>query len=217
MAVRLYLASSGATVISPTIAATWDTTVNFVRAPMRVVNGGSTLTTKNDFNMDASVNTDFCAYQWVCAAPLAAQTLNTTDAFRASIQADEEAATQNISWQWNIRVFDPTGTTARGTTADLLAPTELAVLSLESRYINTTLGTAITVTAGDYLVIEAGYNIAATPADADSTSRSGESGTVDLAAADGDLGTVDNPWVEFDSLIFQGTTSNQLMLMGAGT
>lgn len=217
MAVRLYLEASGTAAISPTIAATWDTTVSLQRLPMNRIKAGTTLAVQNKFNMDATVNVDFCAFSFVCAEPLAAQTLNTTDAFRASIQADEELATSNVQWQWNIRVFDPTGTTARGTTADLLAPTELAVLSLSSRYINTTLGTAITVTAGDLLVIECGFNIGGTPTDEDDTVRIGSSGSVDLNAADADTATDRNPWVEFDNLLFQGNSSNQLMMVGCGT
>lgn len=217
MAVRLYLEASGTAAISPTIAATWDTTVSLQRLPMNVVKAGTTLAVQNKFNMNASTSTDFCAFSFVCAAPLAAQTLASTDAFRASIQADEESTTDDATWQWNIRVFDPTGTTARGTTADLVAPTELAALSLSSRYISTTLGTAITVTAGDLLVIECGYNIASTNTDVDATVRIGSSGSVDLNAADGDTATDRNPWVEFDNLVFQGTTSNQLMMTGCGT
>lgn len=209
MATRFYLPSSGAASISPAFS-TWTTTVGADRINMYTTKTNTAITAKARTYGGASG--DHALLRQYISPPIAAQTISGTAAGVGAVQESNTLA--NVFTYWLLRVFSGDGLTLRGSTTGSADGTEWPG-TWASRYHSYSL-TSVTAQGGDVLVLEVGFRKDS------STSYTmefefGDNDPDDHPASDGDT-AVKNPWFEMSmDVVFQGTTSNQLMMTGAGT
>ena len=217
MATRFYLTSlDNEAPITPALdSGYWFNTSNSRRLVMSTTRRNSTMTTFNDNNMNASSDQYFGRSQFICPVPLAGgQTLPTSSTFYAVVRAQEEQSTDNAYLDYNLRILNSSGTerSSNGYTTG----TEMSSTALTARGVTSdTYGTNQSLSAGDYVCFEVGYDINSTHTDCDFTISFGDDAASDLT--DGST-TANNPYVEVNfDFDFQSTgVNNQLMMVGVG-
>ena len=183
---RLYLASSGATDVSPSFNADWNNTNS--RYPMNVDPQGTAMTTINLGFINKSAVGQFIY------GPIEAQSIAGT--LKGQVRAQESSAVNNAFFRINARVVDSTGAT-RGT---LLSPqtigTEVDSASYRNHAMAATAISTVAAESGDYIVIEFGHeSVAGT-----GTWRIGDAASGDLP--ENETATDDlKPWFEFSQYI----------------
>lgn len=208
MATRFYYDPVAVPTISPTFdAAVWDQSAAGLRRSLSTVSTANTMAEVTFADAETSVtnNWDVLLVQAI-SAPLAAQTIS--GAISGQIRCSETDALANIVGHINIRAFDSTGTTSRGTLLDAADPTEFVLTTLTNRkFPVSTAPTSTAVSEGDVLVVEIGYRAVNTAATSWSGTVSlGRGATTDLAV-DESTTTAINPWIEFaDNLMFMPET-----------
>lgn len=204
MATRLYYDPVAIPTISPTFdAAVWDQTTAAVRRLLttRTVPNGTAEITFADLEVSATNNFDVLLVQAI-SPPLAAQTIS--GAISGQIRASETNALAQDFPRINIRAFDSSGTTSRGTLIDLAGATEHTLTTLtNAKYPISTVPTSTDVSNGDVLVVEVGWRSVDTAITSwGSTLSIGRSAATDLPVNETDT-TAINPWIEFaDDLLF---------------
>lgn len=216
MATRFYLQSTGSTSISPNTSSSWWLAGNltgFIRRPMYITKASTAMTSTNFTGISA--NDWYCAIQFVCNTPLAAQTITTAATMQGNIRCSVNTGGGSAFPSYLFRVMSSDGTTQRGAQGD--DGTSQITTTLGSRSSGTAvdLGPAITVTAGDYAVFEIGVDGGSSASNV--TFSYGDDSASDLAANTNGTTTADNPWIEInEDLVFQSTGAKTLMMMGHG-
>ncbi len=207
MATRLYFKSTTAGPITPASTdASWANTASKAVLSMSVTNTGTVLTNKDVLNYTNDLS-DCLVYQFV-SPPIDAATL--TGTFQMIIKC---LGTPSGAWMVGhavVRVLSGDGTTVRGTVVSSVTmggTTRFAQPTTASTILFPTGGgtaacTSTSITSGDRLVIEVGFENQNLSTD-DVTMRVGENGGSDFAYTE--LLTTDlNPWCEFSqNLTFQ--------------
>jgi hypothetical protein len=205
MATRFYLSSTGTAPSSPAFDSTWTITTGATRLSMDVTKDGSVMTSKASASAGVSVNA--LIVQHVSPA-LAAQTILNTGTFRIQ-QRRLASVTGNNFPLWVIYVVSPTGT-VRGYITNGYNSTATTT-SLVNRGTNNSAQTIsvwqntpgnISVTAGDFLVLEQGGQ--SQSGSKTQTASIGSDNATDLPE-NLTTTTANNPWFELSqTLIFQG-------------
>lgn len=217
MATRIYLPSSGAAAISPSPHASWDDVSALVRRKAVADTPSGTAMTTFEFLDNDTNDRDCIAYQWVLG-PLAAQTIASGQTVEFQIRAQEGGVNNNMVATWVIRIIAPDGTTVRGTPVAFGRDgLEFATAGLVNRR-HTATSAAVSVTAGDYMVIEVGAggnpgipSGGAFGAGHDYRLRVGDAAASDLAEDDTDTDD-DNPWIEFPNTITFASTAQTVAI-----
>lgn len=208
---RFYLPSSGAADVSPpfTLQSTWDDVDGADRLETVTTRINSAMTSKAEAKANTA-NTRALLRQYV-SNPLGAQTIASTTTVKGTIRVLESAANDNIDKvSLKLLVVSNDGQTLRCT---LLAkgdygPTNEWATALTNRRIadGDTISAACSVTAGDRVVIEIGFNNTLAGTSITGTGNFGDNSASDLA--DNETGTAaDNPFVELSqTLTFQAST-----------
>ena len=204
MATRFFYDPVAVPTITPTFdAAVWDQTSAAVRRSLSTTATANTMAevTFADAETSATNNWDVLLVQAI-SPPLAAQTIS--GAISGQIRCSETDALANMVGHVNIRAFDGTGTTSRGTILDVADPTEFVLTTLTNRkFPVSTAPTSTDVSEGDVVVVEIGYRAVNTAVTSWSGTVSlGRGATTDLAVDESGT-TAINPWIEFaDNLLF---------------
>lgn len=200
---RIYLSSSAAAPYNaPFDGSIWATTTGATRFAASTTKDGSTMTTKTSASGGINVNVLICQHVF---GPLAAQTILNSGTFKVQSRRSSSVANNNFA-EFNIYVVSPTGT-IRGYIAQPYASSTATTTTLTNRGTAASPQTIsgwqnspgnITVTQGDYLVIEQGGQ-SLSGSKQYSTSIGSDNAT-DLPA-DETTTTANNPWVEFSQTI----------------
>jgi len=216
LATRFYFQSSGSTAISPTERTSWwlaGKATGFLRRPMAITKQSSTMTTTNFTGL--ATNDWYVCLQFVCNTPLAAQTITTSATLQGNIRCKVNSGGGSAFASYVFRVMSSDGTTQRGGGGDDGASQITTTLSSRASGAAADLGAAITVTAGDYAVVEIGLDAGSSASNVDFSY--GDDSASDLAANTDGTTTADNPWLEIsETLTFQSTGAKTLMMMGIG-
>lgn len=220
MATRFYLQSSGSTIISPTptiSGSEWDNTTGFRRLPMvKDSPGGSTMTTFTDSSIDSTSSEWFCRFCFVCPTPLEAQTIASGTTISWGVRGKEGAAAYNAQFAGDCVIYAPNGSTKRGNKFRS-GTTELSATTLTGRVeTSTTWGSTVSVSAGDFICFQLGWDITATGSGKTFDTSIGDDSASDVTSADT---SADNAWFEISqTLNFQVVSgANALMMLGVGT
>ena len=209
MATRFYYDPIAVPTISPTFdAAVWDQTSAAVRRCLTTVAplNNAVEATFADLETSATNNFDVLLVQAI-SPPLAAQTI--AGAISGQLRASETNALAQDFGHINIRAFDPTGTTSRGTLLDLVNATEHVLTTLTNHKSPiSTVPTSTAILDGDILVVEIGWRSVDTAVTSwGSTISLGNGAAADLAV-DESTTAANNPWIEFaDNLKFMSDIS----------
>ncbi len=193
VATRLYLPSNNGVdnlaPVSPSFNSDWASTAGAARLTAGLTPAAAAMATEARAATGAHL-----LHQYVYG-PIAAQTI--TGNISGQMRVQEASAALNHYFRINVRVFDSTGTTLRGTPlAATSVGTEFSDVALTNHAIPSTALTSVDALDGDYLVIEIGRTGGLGQADM----RFGDAATSDLPE---DQTTTDDyrPWIEFDNWI----------------
>lgn len=200
-ALRLYLPSTVQTSppISPASDAGWEKTSEMDRALASTSKTNSAITAVTVTKDSTSTTYDMVRRQYLYG-PLDAGTIS--GQALSVVRVLEDASSRDASSQFAIRVIAPDGTTVRGTALALSASAlanEWPTTTAANRYFPTGTAAAdlssVSITAGDYLVIEYGVRARNNTASGTFTFRLGDPTGSDLA--NDQTGTTDNaPWLD---------------------
>ena len=205
---RFYLPSSGAADVSPpfTLQASWDEVDNADRLKTVTTRIASAMTDKSEAKA-TTANFRQLVRQYV-SSPLGAQTIASTTTVKGTIRTLESAANDNVDKvSLKLLVVSNDGQTLRCTLLGLAdyGPTNEWALSLTARRIadGDTISAACSITAGDRVVIEIGFNNTTAGTTITGTENFGDNSATDLP--DNETATAaDNPFLELSqTLIFQ--------------
>lgn len=205
---RFYLPSSGAADVSPpfTLQASWNETDNADRLKMVTTRINSAMTSKSEGKANTA-NTRQLVRQYV-SDPLEAQTIASTVTVKGTIRVNESAANDNIDKvSLKLIVVSNDGQTLRCTLLGLgdYGPTNEWATSLTARRIadGDTISAACSVTAGDRVVIELGFNNTTAGTSITGTENFGDDAGTDLGDNETDT-AANNPFLEVSqTLTFQ--------------
>lgn len=218
---RFYLASTGTAPATPSGWLGWtDTTLaNATPLPMSTTKANTSMTT--DSFAPASGNPRTSAnLRWVSPA-LAAQTIDGTVGGVMKVREDNNSLSATLAI--GIKVIQADGSD-RGTLLAVSASDDATTVPpempgtaagsaatrkfLDSAEDDSITLSSVSVTAGDYLVIEVGARTTAGTGGRSAYFTFGDNAGTDYPLADGDT-DVENPWVEFtDTITFQPPTGS---------
>jgi hypothetical protein len=196
MATRFYLPSTGAADITPAFS-TWTETTGADRLRCVTTKIASALTNKTQGHSATGANSTFLSRMYV-SWPLAAQSLGAST-IKGSIRVLESAANDNLdAMRLAVRIVSADGNTFRSPV--VYGPANSTVgefaTTLRSKRLATGGATgAVTITAGDRVVIEIGTTNTASGTSLSDTINYGDDAAADLDDSEADTGA-DNPFVE---------------------
>lgn len=200
MSTRIYFPSSGsAPPVNFALHSDWDITTGLNRLMASTVKAGTALTDVTTGTMTA--NGQQAIARQYAFGPLNPVTVSGTA--KITIRALESAATVNAFGWLRLRVMAPDGTTVRG---ELLASPNGSFAEVQTTFRNlhpqsysggSFALSSVAVTAGDYLVIEPGFQRGIGGANGTATYNYGDTGS-DLA--DDETSTsAGSPWIELST------------------
>ena len=196
MSTRYYFSSSEAAPISPAFDAAWEQTGQAVRRGLKLKllkAALSSLADSSTITIPITTSQDILCAQFVGSPLVPERVLGTVSAI---VRAVENLATANATLAIIVKVVSQDGSTDRGTLySNLNADTEFGTTAA-TRIINAQAITALTIQAGDRLVVEIGAHVTGPTAAGTFTMRFGSNAASDFALTSG-LTTDLNPWIEF--------------------
>lgn len=219
MPTRFYFPAegSGAPSISPAFDAGWAQTGQATRLKLLNKKTLATLSTiANSVTKTVPITTtqSILGNQFV-SDPIPSQRIDTSVLVSLVLRFFENATTNNTALAVVIKVFDSTGTVARGTLFSVFGTGSNFPVSASAStsIIAQTAVTALTTLPGDRLVVEVGGHAAAPSVAGSFTMRQGFSAASDFALTAG-LTTDLNAWVEFSSNVIGNMPQNYLTVKG---
>ena len=195
---RLYLPSTGSAPASPAYDTNWEVNTSGARLPMYTTKQSTTMTSASISGDADKTDKDYLVRQYV-SDTLGSQTI-AAQTVKFQIRALETNAANNLFTSISIRSWN--GSTFQTLLTLSRDDTEVPITTLTNRQYSATTS-AVTVAAGDRLVIEVG--LSGDPAQSGSDYHNGSLRIGDVAASDlpeNDTGTDDyNPWVEFANTV----------------
>lgn len=214
MATRFYLPAegSGAPAVSPAFDAGWEQTGQATRLNLLYKNTLTTLSTiasNGTRTIPITTTQDILCNQFV-SPPLFDdnQLIDTSCLFSLVISCVESVATANAFLAVVVKAFSPDGGTSRGTLFSTFSSDTEFGITTSTRLVNqNALTSAVSVKAGDILVVEIGARGTAPTTSGTYTMIQGTSAASDFALTSG-LTTSLNPWCEFSNNLFPAMSNN---------
>ena len=201
MTTRLYLTAAAATYVPPTLRGTYNDTSLSANAfrMIRQKSGANALASVTE----TSTTNNYKAFhgKWV-TDPLAGGSVATTDSITITIARQENNASANMTVYLTMYVTTGDSDTVRVTLLDpFVGATEFAT-TMTAFSFTLTFDRAGSITQGDRIVLELGYNAQNTSATSfNGDVRYGGTDATDLATSGTTGVTVRSPWVEFNTAI----------------
>lgn len=206
---RFYLLNTTAPLTPGAWSATWDATVGSVTKAIDTRKTGLSDHAEVSVSEVSTTNNWDVALGRFVSGPLQAQTISGLWGY--GIGAYESSLSINDFLRIYAYVVASDGTTVRGVLFDYTGTTELtaSVITATQFVFNAGTVTAVSVTDGDYLVLEVGYQAQNTSATSFGTTLVyGTGGTLGDVVGSGDIGSSYDSWIEFqDNILFQSSGS----------
>lgn len=220
MLVRFYMQSSGTPDISPAFDAAWEQTGQAVRrwlVPKLASDDAVTALTDVTVTVPITTTQNILAGQFVSRPFVRQRALwnaVSTEGIKLIVRVSESATTANAHLNYVVRVISADGGTVRGTIGSI-QNTLLEFPTTAATRIRDGASTAVTVQAGDRLVVEVGLLASGPTAAQSATFRFGSNAGSDFAYTSG-LTTDLNPWIELDLLEPVRTNNYLFVRVGSG-